>query len=195
MYRPPAFDVDDPATLLAMAREIGFACLVTPSDGGVQVTHAPVVVREGAIELHVARANPHRRHAGGGSVAIFQGPSAYVHPGWYPSKARTGKVVPTWLYTAVHARGALAVMEAEETARHLAELTDAHEGTRERPWAVSDAPPDYLAKMERAIVGLRLAVEAWEGVRKLNQHKGEPDRACTRDGLLAEGSVVGTMME
>ena len=35
--------------------------------------------------------------------AIFQGPSAYVSSSFYPSKALTGKVVPTWNYQGVHA--------------------------------------------------------------------------------------------
>ena len=37
------------------------------------------------------------------ALAIFQGPSAYVSPSFYPSKALTGKVVPTWNYQGVHA--------------------------------------------------------------------------------------------
>ena len=41
---------------------------------------------------------------------IFQGPEAYIRPGWYPSKAEHGKVVPTWNYAAVHAYGRLRVM-------------------------------------------------------------------------------------
>ena len=196
MYAPPAFAVNDRAALLAAAREIGFACVITPSPEGMHATHVPIVVRDDAIEFHVARANPHWRAADGDgeTLVVFQGPHAYVHPGWYPTKAETGKVVPTSLYVAVHARGTLLRLTAEETEAHVAELTDVNERGRDHPWAVSDAPADYLAKMHRAIVGLRVTIRSIEGVRKLNQHKGEADRTGVRDGLRAEGSVVGTLM-
>ena len=197
MYSPPAFREDDRDALLAMAREIGFACIVTPSSGGLVPTHAPVVIREDAIEFHVARANPHWREAGSAdeTLAIFQGPSAYVHPGWYPSKARTGKVVPTWLYMAVRFRGPLERLDEAALAIHLNELTRANEAGRKREWAVGDAPADYMAKMERAIVGLRVPIRSIEGVRKLNQHKRAEDFEGVREGLRAEGSSVASLMD
>ena len=197
LYRPPAFRADDRPTLLAIAREIGFASVVTPSDDGLVATHAPVSVRDDAIEFHVARANPHWKATDGDgeTLVMFQGPSAYVHPGWYPSKAETGKVVPTWLYVAVHVRGPLERMSGAETRAHLNELTATHEHDRERPWAVGDAPDDYMTKMERAIVGLRVPIRSIEGVRKLNQHKSVGDFEGVREGLRTEGSAVATLMD
>ena len=196
MYALPAHRIDDRAALIAVAREIGFACVITPSPEGMLATHVPVTVRDEAIEFHVARANGHWRAAdeGGETLVVFQGPHAYVHPGWYPSKGETGKVVPTSLYVAVHARGPLTRLSAGETERQVAALTDANERGRATPWAVSDAPADYLSKMHRAIVGLRVAIHSIEGVRKLNQHKNEADRAGVRDGLMAEGSAIGALM-
>ena len=196
MYALPAHRIDDRAALIATAREIGFACVVTPSPEGMLATHVPVTVRNDAVEFHVALANAHWRAADGGeeTLVVFQGPHAYVHPGWYPTKAETGRVVPTSLYVAVQARGVLSRMTDEETAAQIEALTDASERGREHPWAVGDAPADYLAKMTRAIVGLRVTIREIEGVRKLNQHKGEADRTGTRDGLLAEGSALGAMM-
>ena len=40
---------------------------------------------------------------------MFQGPQAYITPSWYPIKAATAKVVPTWNYAVVHAHGTLRV--------------------------------------------------------------------------------------
>ena len=37
---------------------------------------------------------------------VFQGPDAYITPSWYATKRETGKVVPTWNYLMVQARGA-----------------------------------------------------------------------------------------
>jgi transcriptional regulator len=61
------------------------------------------------LTSHLARANPHWRAlvSGAPSLALFQGPHAYVSPSWYASKAEHGKVVPTWNYIAVHAHGTL----------------------------------------------------------------------------------------
>ena len=42
------------------------------------------------------------------SLVVFQGPQGYVSPAWYPSKAEHGKVVPTWNYVMVQARGTAA---------------------------------------------------------------------------------------
>jgi hypothetical protein len=65
------------------------------------------------LRAHVARANPvwqaARRDVD--SLVVFQGPQAYVSPGWYASKAEHGKVAPTWNYVMVQARGKLQVHE------------------------------------------------------------------------------------
>ena len=117
MYRPRLSAEDRPETLLATIREIGFATIVTPTPTGIEATHAPMIVREdpdGRLILagHVARANPHWRAANGcASLAIFQGPHAYMSPAWYPTKRETGKVVPTWLYIAIHAHGWLTAID------------------------------------------------------------------------------------
>ena len=60
-------------------------------------------------------------------------------------------------------------------------LTDVMEHDADAPWAVSDAPDDYIAKMSGAITGLRLRIDRIEGMRKLSQNRSEPDRA----GVLA----------
>jgi transcriptional regulator len=172
------------------------AALVTPHADGIEVTHAPVVVQdEGgqiAFEMHVARGNPHWKRADGGlrSVAIFQGPHAYVSPSFYPSKREHGKVVPTWAYIVVHAHGVLETMrDPERLMRHLEQLTHANEKLRSVPWQVSDAPEPYLESMMRGIVGMRFTVERLEGAWKFNQHKSEPDWKGTAEGLEQSGEA------
>lgn len=177
--------------LVAAMRDIQLAAIVTQGADGPTATHAPVVVREAGddllIEFHVARHNAHWQLAGQKSLAIFQGPQAYIHPGWYKSKAEHGRVVPTWTYVMVHAHGTLAAMESEaELLAHLTQLTDRNEAGREQPWAVSDAPEKYIQGMTRAIVGLRMKVERLEGSWKLNQHKSDGDRTGVQSGLSTE---------
>ena len=194
MYVPQQFREERRDVLVAAMRDIQLAAIVTQDADGPCATHAPVVVREEGdellLEFHVARQNPHWQLAGQKTLAIFQGPQAYIHPGWYRSKAEHGRVVPTWTYVMVHAHGTLAAMEGEtELLSHLSQLTDRNETGREQPWAVSDAPEKYIHGMTRAIVGLRMKVERLEGSWKLNQHKSDGDRAGVQSGLAAEADT------
>lgn len=204
MYRPQNFAEDRPEILVAAMREIGFAALVTPGAAGLAATHAPMLVRHDAatgatvLQAHVARANPHWQtlEDGAEGLAIFQGPSSYVSPSWYPTKAETGKVVPTWVYIAIHAHGRVqAIQDPAWLHRHIEALTDLHEGPRSEPWHVQDAPASFVTALVRGIVGLELTVERLEGTWKLNQHRGEGDREGTRAGLAAAGPAGAALAE
>lgn len=183
MYRPEKFVEDRRDVLIGAIRSIQLAAIVTPTAAGIEVTHAPMVARAGdgsgpgaaelELESHFARANPHWKAVveGAPSVAIFQGPHAYVSPTWYPSKREHGKVVPTWTYIVVHAHGRFeAVEDGDWLRRHLDDLTAANEAARAEPWQVADAPERYIETLSRGIVGLRLRVDRLEGAWKINQH-------------------------
>lgn len=193
MYAPPAFQEDRTDVLRAAIGDITFGALVTQTDDGPVVTHVPMMLTGPddtmVLETHVARGNPHWCHAGP-TVAIFQGPHAYIRPGFYPSKAETGKVVPTWTYIAVHAHGMLtAVQDGGWLHAHVTAMTNKMELGRPAPWAVDDAPADYIASLQRGIVGLRMPVTRLTGAWKVNQHKSEADRAGTAQGLADSGEM------
>lgn len=193
MYAPPAFQEDRTDVLRAAIGDITFGALVTQTDDGPVVTHVPMMLTGPddamVLETHVARGNPHWRHTGP-TVAIFQGPHAYIRPGFYPSKAETGKVVPTWTYIAVHAHGTLtAVQDGDWLHAHVTAMTNKMERGRPAPWAVDDAPADYIASLQRGIVGLRMPVTRLTGAWKVNQHKSEADRAGTAQGLADSGEM------
>jgi transcriptional regulator len=117
---------------------------------------------------------------------IFQGPDAYISPSFYAAKAEHGKVVPTWNYLAVHVYGHAEVFtDAERLLQIVSGLTDKHESRRAQPWAVSDAPADYIEKMLGAIVGFAIPIERLEGKRKLNQNRSAEDIAGVAKGLAA----------
>ncbi len=185
-------------------RAIGLGALVTPSDTGLLVTHLPMILTcepgddPCSLEGHVARPNPHWRvPIASPPLAIFQGPHAYVSPSWYVTKRQHGKVVPTWNYIAVHAHGTLeAVDDQAWLLAHLDDLTRANEAGRAQPWAVSDAPEDYVHTLSRAIVGLRLNITSMEGAWKLIQHRSEGGRLGTIAGLDTEpaGQAVAAAM-
>lgn len=143
----------------------------------------------GVLRAHVARANPQWRILTecDRCLVVFQGPEAYVRPGWYASKREHGKVVPTWNYAAVHIEGrARIVAETEWLWRQLNDLTRMQEQGRPEPWAPGDAPPDFVAAQMKAIVGIEIAIERMEGKWKMSQNKDAADRAGVVAGLSAE---------
>ena len=124
------------------------------------------------------------------SVVVFNGPQAYITPGWYPGKGVDGKVVPTWNYVAVHAYGALRIVDDAEWLRRLVtRLTDVHESVSAVPWKVTDAPDAFIDQMLKGIVGVELAITRLEGKWKLSQNRPEPDQAGTMAGLDARGDA------
>ena len=161
------FQVQDAATLHALVRAQPLATLVIAHEGALHANHVPLFLDpdrgpNGTLVGHVARANGVWPLLPQTAVAVFHGPQAYVSPSWYPSKALDGKQVPTWNYAAVHAHGRLSAFDDPERLRAVLEtLTEQHEAHRPAPWRISDAPPDYIDKLLRAIVGIELAVDRW----------------------------------
>lgn len=133
----------------------------------------------------MAKANPHWRTIdGAGALLIAAGPDAYVSPSYYATKQETGKVVPTWNYTVVHAHGTLRVHDDPEWLDGQVNLlTDLNERSREEPWAVDDAPADFIASNLRAIVGVELDVDRVEARRKLSGNRSAEDFAGVVAGL------------
>ncbi len=193
MYLPSAFRQDDLAELHAQMQASPFALLTSAGATGVQASHLPLLLAPdegefGTLYGHFARANPHWRDLqdDAEALAVFSGPDAYISPGWYPAKADHGKVVPTWNYIAVHARGPVELIEEPERLLQIvSRLSDQHESGRERPWAVSDAPREYIDSMLRAIVGFALPIRRLEGKWKLGQNRSAADQQGVRDGLAS----------
>ena len=189
MYVPEMFREDRTDVLHDAVRRIGFATLVTE---GLDANHLPMLLQDGegghVLRGHVARANPVWKKGDGAALAIFLGPHAYVSPNWYPSKAETGKAVPTWNYITVHARGPIKwIQDADWLRAHVGQLSATHEAGRELPWMISDAPIGYIDGLLRAIVGFELAIESLQGKWKLSQNRDPADYAGTRDGLMRDG--------
>jgi transcriptional regulator len=148
----------------------------------------------GRLLGHIAIANTQWQTAApdAEALAIVTGPQAYISPSWYESKARHGRVVPTWNYEVVHLTGAVTFHPDTEWLRDfVTRLTERHESGRGHPWAVSDAPPEYINGQLRAIVGVELAVRSVEAKQKLSQNRSEQDRAGVVAGLRAEAAGSG----
>lgn len=193
MYQPAHFEQTDPEALHGLMRAHPLAALVTVQEGLPTADHLPLVYDEATRTLrgHVARANPVWRVAAGQPVlAVFHGPQAYVSPSWYPGKAATHKVVPTWNYAVVHAHGVLrAVDEAPWLHALVSRLTAQHEASRPQPWAVADAPDDFVQQLLRAVVGIEIPVDRLVGKWKLSQNRNQADHQGVAAGLAGEGGA------
>ena len=197
MYTPSNFAINDLHDLQQQILDTRLAVLVTHGEQGLQASHLPLLLRpdqgpNGTLYGHFARANPQWKalQDGAQALVIFAGAEAYVSPGFYPSKAEHGKVVPTWNYVAVHAYGTAEVFTDADRLRDLvSELTDRHEAGRNNPWKVADAPAEYIDAMLKAIVGFALPIERLEGKRKLSQNRSPADIAGVREGLAASPDV------
>ncbi|MBD9413357.1 FMN-binding negative transcriptional regulator [Pseudomonas sp. PDM16] len=191
MYMPASFRQNDLTELHAQMQANPFALLASSGTDGMQASHLPLLLEPGEGEFgtlygHFARANPHWRDLQGGAeaLAVFSGPDAYISPSWYAAKAEHGKVVPTWNYIAVHARGPVELIEEPERLLQIvSRLSDQHESGRAQPWAVSDAPREYIDTMLRAIVGFALPIRRLDGKWKLGQNRSAVDQAGVQAGL------------
>jgi transcriptional regulator len=176
-------------------RAAPFADLITLGTEGLEATPLPLMLDpsdgpQGSLIGHIARANPQWRTADVAqeALAIFSGPDSYISPSYYETKRLSGKVVPTWNYVTIHARGRISFFHEPEALLDLVRrLTDQHEGGRAAPWAVSDAPPDFIQSQLRGIVGLRLEITALTGKWKMSQNRSAADRAGVVAGLRADG--------
>ncbi|RZI66072.1 FMN-binding negative transcriptional regulator [Pseudomonas sp.] len=191
MYTPSYFKDEDLASLHRQIEGTRLATLVTFDETGLQASHIPLLLEptqgpHGTLYGHLAKANPQWKalETGAQALLIFQGADAYISPSFYAAKAEHGKVVPTWNYLAVHAYGRADVFtDPARLLRIVTGLTDKHEASRAEPWAVSDAPADYIEKMLNGIVGFAIPVERLEGKRKLNQNRSAADIAGVSKGL------------
>ncbi len=192
MYLPAHFEETRLAVLQALLRAHPLGQLVTLDAYGAPVANPIPFMLDaergplGTLVGHVARANPVWRSAGQVALVLFQGPDAYVSPNGYAAKREHGKVVPTWNYATVQVRGTLLALDDAAAARTLVtRLTDRHESTQPRPWAVADAPDDYIATMLKAIVCIEIPLTALAGKYKLSQNRSAADQAGVVAGLRA----------
>ncbi|WP_263409072.1 FMN-binding negative transcriptional regulator [Terriglobus tenax] len=194
MYIPSYFREEDRAEIVSFLKSRSFANLVTAGPGGLVCTPLPFLLDEaegehGVLYAHLARANDHwKRAVEHEALVIFEGADAYISPNWYESKKRDGMSVPTWNYVTVQVYGPVEFFHEEERLLEVvSRLTDRHESGRPQPWAVSDAPEEFIRAQLRGIVGVRIPITKIDAKRKLSQNRNAADKAGVVEGL-AQGS-------
>ncbi len=202
MYTPAYHAFNDIDQMYAHIAKYPLGAWVCHVRGQLIANHLPFVRdaqhgSHGRLVAHVSRANPVWRELAEGapSVVMFMGPSAYITPSWYPGKRQHGKVVPTWNYVTVHVHGmARAINDARWILEALNRLTDAQEAKQAQPWKVADAPPEYIDKLLKAVVGIEITIDRIEGRLKVSQDKAEPDRRGIVEGLRQGTDTLGHVL-
>jgi transcriptional regulator len=195
VYVPAHFNEARIDVLHQLIKTTEFATLVSMTSDGMIASHAPLLLDPDPAPYstligHLAKANPHARAADPGvqTLVIFQGADGYITPSYYAAKQEHGKVVPTWNYTAVHAYGTLEVFDDPERLLDVVtRLTNRHESKRAKPWAVADAPADFVQGMLRGIVGIALPIARLDGKVKMSQNRPAADQAGVVEGLRLDG--------
>jgi len=206
LYTPPAFKDDDIPALHDHMDSAGLAMIVSVGERGPLISHAPLLLDRsagpfGTLIGHLAKANLQttQSRADLEAVAVFPGPDAYISPGWYASKAEHGRVVPTWNYTVVHARGRLSLFHDPVRLLDVVDrLTARHESRFAKAWSKADAPKEFIEAQLRGIVGFEIVIDSLDGKRKLSQNRPQADQDGVIKGLgtsqhLSDHSVAKLM--
>ena len=192
MYVPRHFEEQDLTLKTELIRANPLATLITHDSKGLNANHIPLFYScspapLGTLRGHVPRANPLASLASSDteSLAVFLGPNGYITPSWYATKPQTGKVVPTWNYTVVHAYGEIRIVDDFDWVRsQVEELTNQQESGFDMPWKVSDAPSDYIDRLVKGLVGIELSVTSLIGKNKASQNQPAENQSSVVEGLL-----------
>jgi len=195
MYIPSHFEELRIEVMHDLIQTRPLATVITLSSNGIDANHIPLHLsstegRFGVLRGHVARANPMWRELVQDveALAVFHGPDSYISPSWCPTKQEHGKVVPTWNYAVVHAYGTLEIVDDPAwLLDQLQALTTKHEMAFPEPWAVSDAPSDFIEKLLGGIVGIEIAITKLKGKWKASQNQSPQNQLGIVNGLNGDG--------
>ncbi len=195
MYQPPHFVETRKEVIHALVCSEPLGLLISNGPQGPVADPIPFVLHDsegtkGVLRAHLARSNPHwqllAQQPDVPVLVVFQGPQAYVTPSWYETKAETGKVVPTWNYVIVQVSGVASIhTDPQWLLQQVSGMTDDKEQALADPWAVHDAPADFVSQQLRAIVGIEIAITEMTGKWKASQNRSFADRQRVATGMAA----------
>jgi len=201
MYQPPQFREESLAVQHELIRANPLGLLVSQGPQGILANPVPFLLYaegdKGLLRCHLSRGNEQWKalRDAAEALVVFQGIDHYITPNWYPQKAIDHKVVPTWNYAMVQVRGTARVIEdAGWLHAQASALSDAHEGSRPRPWSLDQAPDAFVASQLRGIVGVEIPIVAIEGKFKASQNRPVADRIGVVEGLAADGDAQSLAM-
>jgi transcriptional regulator len=199
MYLTPHFREERLEVQHALIRAHPLGTLITRTAEGLIANAVPFLIdaaasTKGTLKAHIARANSQWRDFDPthDALVIFQGVQSYITPSWYATKRQTGQVVPTWNYVVVQVYGTMVIHDDPEwLSEQIERLTGTQELKRAKPWAVSDAPEEFIRQQITAIVGIEIPISRIEGKWKVSQNRPLADREGVVDGLTEMGDSSG----
>ena len=170
MYVPKHFEEDHFENQTRYIIASPFASLVTSVEGLPYASHLPFYFNpdkgaHGTLYAHVAKANDHWKYfdSPNESLAIFNGPNAFITPNWHKS----GNAVPTWNYIAIHAYGQPQIIEKLDAVLDLLHnLNIANENNVTGKWTTDKVDKALLYAMLDNIVAFKIQIKRIEGKKK-----------------------------
>lgn len=195
MYIPEQFTESNIGKLQEFIRARCFATVVTMTSNGLNANHIPLLLNEspgpyGSLQGHIARVNPiiDDYQPGLEALAIFNGPDCYISPNWYSTKKENARVVPTWNYMVVHAYGNLRRIDNRDwLLNNITALTECNEASLKKPWAISDAPAEFIETLLDSIVGFEMRITRLIGKYKVSQNQPIQNQASVAAELRQNG--------
>lgn len=205
MYQPPHHVEDRIEVMHALIGAHPLGLLISVGSDGPTANAIPFLLDtdigpKGRLRCHLARANSQWREIAANPdkpvLIVFQGPNVYVSPSMYATKRETGKVVPTWNYAMVQARGTARVVDDRDwIANQISDLTQSHEqGRQPEEWKVTDAPAPFIDAQIKGIIGLEIAIMDLQGKWKVSQNRPLADRAGVVAGLMGSAPKMAGLV-
>ncbi len=176
MYIPKYSATADLKLIKQLINDYGFGTLITSSINGMSANHYPFLLSEEGEDLilwtHLARSNPQWKELNQAEcLAIFNGAHAYISPAYYLNPLN----VPTWNYTAVHAKCISEIIDDHKLELELMKkLVKFYEDKNRTSWNY-DLPKDFHDRLLKAIIWVKLKVVSIDGKFKLSQNREKDD--------------------
>ena len=191
MYQPSQFKETNEEAMRRLICSAPLATIIINTENGLVANHIPFVLSGEALasselHAHIPRANPLTSLLATETpcLVIFHGPEGYISPSYYATKPQHGKVVPTWNYAVVHVHGVAQIVDAPAwVLKQMNLLTTLNESTRSAPWAVSDAPEEFIESLLKSLVGIKVSIDRFEGKTKASQNQPDENKASVLAAL------------
>lgn len=172
MYIPKHFLVEDRGEIYDFIDHHGFGILFSTHNGSPVASHLPFQLNrdDGCLYGHFARANEQWQDiVDQEALIVFHGPHAYISSSWY----ETNQSVPTWNYVAVHAYGAIELIEDQAGIMQSLNRLVAKYEQPDSPYQLDETNQEFTEKLSKSIVAFRMRIDRLEGKWKLSQNHSE----------------------
>lgn len=193
-----------PSLVLEMVRTFPFATILANGNKGPLIAQAPLTPRigtssAGAVEFHLARANPIAEALVPGApiTILVQGPGAAVSPSWYTAsfqgeKTDRSETAPTYNYLSLVIRGRLGFIDDQVLQKQIRDLVLASEPGD--GWRTDELSPHLWDGWRKAIQGYRLEISEFDLTAKISQGDAPDDKPGVVEGLRQRGLQQDGMM-